>query len=61
MYMITSSGSFYEGVVKCAYFQKNGRLFDEERAVDLGPMDSFEVVAVVGGREEEAFEGLPTS
>ena len=73
LYLITSAGDFYPGVVKCAYLYRNGELYyyefpypygaideiEEEKLYRLGRVESFEVIAVVGNREEYTYEGLP--
>ena len=73
LYMVTSAGDFYPGVVKCAYIYRDGDLYyyefpypygaidgiEEERLYRLGKVESFEVVAVAGNREERVYEGLP--
>lgn len=73
LYLITSSGDFYQGVVKCAYLYKDGKLYYYEFPYPYGPMDEidrsklqtlgrfeeFEVRAVEGNREEKVYDGLP--
>jgi len=73
LYMITSGGTLYEGVVKCAYIFRDGRLFyyefpypygaldevEEEKLQELGKVSEFRVLAVVGNREEKFYEGIP--
>ncbi len=73
LYLITSAGDFYPGVVKCAYLYRDGELYyyefpypygaidevEEGRLYLLGKVENFEVIAVVGNREENTYEGLP--
>lgn len=73
LYMITSAGDFYRGVVKCAYLFRDGELYyyefpypygaideiDENNLYRLGKVKDFEVVAVEREREEKFYEGLP--
>ena len=73
LYMITSGGSFNEGVVKCAYLYKEGELYyyefpypygaidevEEEELYRLGTFEEFKVVAVERNREFALYEGLP--
>ncbi len=73
IYMITSSGSFYEGVVKCAYLYKNGRLYyyefpypygaidiiDEKNLYEIGRFENFKVSVIENNREFKAYDGMP--
>lgn len=73
LYMITSAGSLYEGVVKCAYFLKEGKLYyyefpypygpiddiEEDKAYEIGLFKEFSIRAIVNSREEVSFDGLP--
>lgn len=73
LYMVTSAGDFYPGVIKCAYIYRDGELYyyefpypygaideiEEDKLYRLGRAKDFEVIAVVGNREEKVYEGLP--
>jgi prepilin-type N-terminal cleavage/methylation domain-containing protein len=73
MYLITSGGSFYQGIVKCAYIFKEGKLFyyefpypygaidqiEEEGLYTLGKFETFRVRAVERNREFDLYEGVP--
>ena len=73
LYLITSAGDFYPGVVKCAYIYRDGELYyyefpypygainevEEDKLYRLGKVEKFEVVAIERNREERAYEGLP--
>lgn len=73
IYMITSAGNFYRGVVKCAYIYRDGELYyyefpypygavdeiEEGKLYKLGKFEEFRVVAVDRDREERFYEGLP--
>ena len=72
VYMITSGGSYYPGIVRCAYVFDNGKLLyyeepytsgdvtslDMKRAKRVGEFERFRVVAV-DGEEFSAYDGLP--
>lgn len=72
LYMITSGGSYYPGLVRCGYMFRDGTLFySEDRNVwgevynpnggwvRVGNFRMFRVVAVEGDREFTAYDGLP--
>ncbi|HIC97802.1 MAG TPA: prepilin-type N-terminal cleavage/methylation domain-containing protein [Aquificaceae bacterium] len=73
LYMITSGGTYYEGVVRCAYFFREGKLYyyefpypwgeiddiEESKAFQIATVGSFEVSAVEGDGEERSYDGLP--
>ncbi|MEN3033930.1 MAG: prepilin-type N-terminal cleavage/methylation domain-containing protein [Aquificaceae bacterium] len=74
VFMITSSGSYYAGVVKCAYIYKDGWLYyyefpypygdiafyERDRLVRLRPLRSFKVSAISSdGSSLEDFRGIP--
>ncbi|WP_457600652.1 prepilin-type N-terminal cleavage/methylation domain-containing protein [Hydrogenivirga sp.] len=73
IFMVTTGGSFSEGVVKCAYIYRDGRLYyyefpypygaineiDEDRLYELGRLDSFTITVREGNREFKTYDGLP--
>lgn len=73
LYMHTTGGSHFPGVVKCAYYVKDGFLHYYEfpypyqsinelyEGVDyiVGKVDRFEVYASDGSVDETAYDGLP--
>jgi len=73
LYMITSGGTIYQGVVKCAYIFKNGKLYyyefpypygaideiEEDKLQEVGEFKSFEVKVKEGNRVLNSYEGLP--
>ena len=73
LYMITSGGSHFPGVVECAYYLEGdtlryhefpypyGRLEDIYDGIDyeLGRVESFRVYASDGNIDQSAYEGLP--
>jgi prepilin-type N-terminal cleavage/methylation domain-containing protein len=73
IFMHTTGGSHFRGVVKCAYFVENGVLkyyefpypygeideLYEGITYELGKVDSFEVYASDGRVDESAYDGLP--
>jgi len=73
LYMITSGGTIYQGVVKCAYIFKNGKLYyyefpypygaideiEEDKLQKVGEFKSFEVKVKEGNRVLNSYEGLP--
>ncbi len=73
LFMITSAGDYYEGVVKCAYIYKDKtlyyyefpypygdiRFYEEDKLVKLGRFENFSVRAYVGGSFMDSFQGIP--
>ncbi len=73
IYMLTTGGSLYDGVVKCAYFVKDGALFyyefpypylslddiEESKAYKVMEVESFKVRAKVRDSEVRTLIGLP--
>ncbi len=73
LFMITSGGSIYQGIVKCAYIYRDGKLYyyefpypygaieeyEEDKLQEIGRYKGWRVVAVVGKREFKSYEGLP--
>ncbi|MEJ5339282.1 MAG: type II secretion system protein [Aquificaceae bacterium] len=73
LFVITSSGDYYEGVVKCAYLYKDGWLYyyefpypygeitfyEEDRLIKLGRFDEFSFRVYANGQYLEEFRGIP--
>lgn len=74
IFMISSSGSFYPGVVKCAYIYKDGwlyyyefpypygdiRFYEPDRLLKLRPIRFFSARAILfDGSRVEDFRGIP--
>lgn len=73
LYMITTGGNLYPGVVKSAYLFRNGILFyyefpypygaleevEEDRLQEVGRFEEFSVRAIERRRELTRYEGLP--
>lgn len=73
LFMITSAGDYYQGVVKCAYLYKDGWLYyyefpypygditfyEEDRLIRLGRYDEISFRAYANGQYLEEFKGLP--
>ncbi len=73
IYMNTTGGSHFPGVVKCAYYVEDGMLHYYEfpypykeinefyEGIDyvIGPVRNFEVFASDGDVDETAYDGLP--
>ncbi|MCS7262001.1 MAG: prepilin-type N-terminal cleavage/methylation domain-containing protein [Aquificaceae bacterium] len=73
VFMITSAGDYYQGVVKCAYIYKDGWLYyyefpypygdltfyEEDRLVKVGRIRELSFRAFVGGQYLEEYRGLP--
>ena len=73
IYMLTTGGSLYEGVVKCAYFVKDGVLFyyefpypylslddiEETKAYKVMEVKNFKVRAKIRDSEVKTLIGLP--
>ncbi len=73
IYMITTGGSIYQGIVKCAYVFNNGSLFyyeypypygaleeiEEDKLQRIGNFENFEVSAVKDKKEWRDYEGMP--
>ncbi len=73
IYMVSSGGSYYPGVVKCAYLFKHGKLYyyeypyplgaldevEEDKLVLIGNFESVTFSAIERDREYETYEGLP--
>ena len=73
IYMVTTGGSFNEGVVKCAYLFRDGKLYyyefpypysaideiEEDRLYEIGEFESFGVSVREGNREYKVYEGMP--
>lgn len=72
VYMVTSGGDYFPGIVRCAYVFRDGKLlYYEDRDVEgdiygfegegklVGKFRDFRVVAVEGNRELSVYEGLP--
>ncbi len=73
IYMLTTGGSFYEGVVKCAYFLKDGKLYyyefpypylalddiEEDKAYEIMRLKSFKVSAIDRNSRFRTFIGIP--
>ncbi|MGB9873733.1 MAG: type II secretion system protein [Hydrogenobacter sp.] len=73
LFMITSAGDYYEGVVKCAYIYKEKtlyyyefpypygdiRFYEEDKLIKLGRFESFSVRAYAGGSFMDSFQGIP--
>jgi len=71
--MITSGGTIYRGVVKCAYVFKDGKLYyyefpypygaideiEEDKLQRVGEFDSFEVQVKEGNRVLNSYDGIP--
>ena len=72
LYMVTSGGSYYPGLVRCAYIFRDGDLLyfedpdlskeiyaTEGDGIRIGRFERFRVVAVEGNRDLPAYDGLP--
>lgn len=73
LFMITTAGDYYEGVVKCAYISKGDSLFyyefpypygnlkfyEENKLINLGKIKNFKILAVKDNINYEIFKGLP--
>ncbi len=73
IFMITSSGDYYQGIVKCAYIYKDGWLYyyefpypygdiafyEEDRLIKLGRFKDLSFRAFSNGSYYEEFKGLP--
>ncbi|SNZ16356.1 pilus assembly FimT family protein [Hydrogenobacter hydrogenophilus] len=73
LFMITSVGDYYEGVVKCAYIYKDKtlyyyefpypygdiRFYEEDKLIKLGRFDTFYVKAYDKGQFIDSFQGIP--
>lgn len=73
LFVITSSGDYYQGMVKCAYLYKDGWLYyyefpypygeitfyEEDKVIKLGRFDEFSFRAYVNGQYLEEFRGVP--
>ncbi|MDQ7039125.1 MAG: prepilin-type N-terminal cleavage/methylation domain-containing protein [Aquificota bacterium] len=73
VYMVTSGGDYFPGMVRCAYVFRDGNLlYYEDRDVGgdiygvtgkgkiVGRFRDFRVVAVEGNRELSVYDGLPS-
>ncbi len=73
IFMFTSGGTYYEGVVKSAYVFEDGVLYyyefpypygaidevEEDKLIELGRFEEFRIVAIRNNREFEFFSGIP--
>lgn len=73
IFMITSAGDYYEGVVKCAFIYKkpilyyyefpypygNIEFYEEDKLIKLGKFENFTVRAYKDGNLYENFSGIP--
>ncbi|MCX7990136.1 MAG: type II secretion system GspH family protein [Aquificaceae bacterium] len=73
IFMVTSSGDYYQGVVKWAYLYKDGWLYyyefpypygdltfyEEDRLIKVGRFREFSFRAFSGGQYFEEFRGMP--
>ena len=72
IYMVTSGGDYFPGIVRCAYVFREGELLyfedpdlsreiyaTEGEGIRIGRFEEFRVVAVEKGREFPAYDGLP--
>lgn len=73
LYMITSGGSIYRGVVKCAYIFRDGKLYyyefpypygsidevEEDKLQSVGELASFEIHVRDGNRILNSYDGIP--
>ncbi|MEN3028100.1 MAG: type II secretion system protein [Aquificaceae bacterium] len=73
IFMVTSSGDYYQGLVKCAYVYKDGWLYyyefpypygdltfyEEDRLLKVGKFGEFYFRAFSGGQYLEEFRGIP--
>jgi|GEM_PF-719466 prepilin-type N-terminal cleavage/methylation domain-containing protein len=73
LFMITSAGSYYEGVVKCAYIYKDRtlyyyefpypygdiRFYEEDKLIKLGRFNAFSIRAYEKGHFSDIFQGIP--
>lgn len=73
LYMITSAGDYYEGIVKCAYIYRGGKLlyyefpypygdlrfYEEEKLHSLGLMKNFKITAFKNEKKYDEFKGMP--
>lgn len=73
LFMITSAGDYYQGVVKCAYIYKDGWLYyyefpypygdiafyEEDRLVKVGRFGEVSFRAFTQGQYQEEFRGIP--
>ncbi|RMH79738.1 MAG: prepilin-type N-terminal cleavage/methylation domain-containing protein [Acidobacteria bacterium] len=73
LFMLTSAGDYYQGVVKCAYIFKDGWLYyyefpypygeltfyEEDRLIRVGRFEGFQIRAYVMGNHLEEYRGVP--
>ncbi len=73
LFMITSSGDYYQGVVKCAYLYRDGLIYyyefpypygdisfyEEDKLVRLGRFGEVSFRAYANGQFFEEFRGIP--
>ncbi len=73
LFIITTSGDYYQGIVKCAYIYKDGWLYyyefpypyadisfyEEDKLIKLFRFKEFHFKALVDGKYLEEFRGLP--
>ncbi|MEZ0360718.1 MAG: prepilin-type N-terminal cleavage/methylation domain-containing protein [Hydrogenobacter sp.] len=73
LFIITSAGDYYEGMVKCAYIYKDGilyyyefpypygdiRFYEEDKLIKLGRFDTISFRAYKGGNFYDTFDGIP--
>ncbi len=73
LFMLTSAGDYYQGLVKCAYIYKDGWLYyyefpypygdityyEEDRLVRVGRFEGLSLRAYMNGQYVEELRGLP--
>lgn len=73
IYMFTTAGDYYEGMVKSAYIFRDGNLFyyefpypygdlkfyEEDKLNNLGKVKNFRIMAFKKERQYEEFKGMP--
>lgn len=73
LFMITSAGDYYDGMVKCAYIYKEGvlyyyefpypygdiKFYEEDKLIKLGKFNAFSFRAYAGGNFYDTFDGIP--
>lgn len=73
LFMITSSGDYYQGVVRCAYIYKDGWLYyyefpypygdisfyEGDKLIKVGKFKDLSFKAFFNGKYMEEFKGLP--
>lgn len=73
LYMLTTAGDFYEGLVKSAYIFREGnlyyyefpypygdlRFYEEDKLTNLGKFENFRILAHKNKNQYEEFNGFP--